>query len=100
MTTTANDCNCDAQPRLLRKKELKARTGLSTTHTDRLEDQGHFPKRVPITQGTVGWCKECVDAWIRRRIIERTPIILVSDAEWKAMKAANDNTPDDVANAA
>jgi prophage regulatory protein len=75
-------------PRFLSKKQVRDRTGLSYTQIDRLEDQDKFPKRIPLTSGRVVWIEEEVLEWMRRRITERTPIVLIPDAEWNEMKSA------------
>jgi predicted DNA-binding transcriptional regulator AlpA len=79
--------------RLIGKKEVCHLTGLAPSTIDRLEDQGHFPKRIPITGGRVGWPLDKVLEWIKKRIDERKPIILIPDEDWKAMKARSWRDP-------
>jgi predicted DNA-binding transcriptional regulator AlpA len=68
-----------SEPCFLSKKQVREMVGLSYAQIDRLEAQGKFPKRVPLTRGRVVWIKE----QMRNRIKERTPIVLIPDEEWK-----------------
>ena len=62
----------DSTPRLLRKPDVRARTGLSDTRIDELEACGLFPRRVPISGlRAVGWVESEVTAYIRARIEAR-----------------------------
>ena len=55
--------------KILRKPEVRARTGLSDTTIWRLERDGDFPQRLRLTDaGAVGWREAEVDAWARERI--------------------------------
>ena len=51
--------------RYLRFPQLAGEKGIdfSRMHIDRLEKAGKFPKRVNISEHTVGWIEEEVDAW-------------------------------------
>jgi prophage regulatory protein len=54
---------------ILRKREVKARTGLSHTTIWRREKAEAFPKRIQITEsGLVGWFEDEIDAWVHERI--------------------------------
>ena len=54
--------------RLLRRRQLREKTGNSDSTTDRLIKAGLFPKPVKITAGTNGWVEEEIDGWIAERI--------------------------------
>lgn len=41
--------------KIIRSKEVQALTGLSRTTIWRLEREGKFPARVPLTASNVGW---------------------------------------------
>jgi prophage regulatory protein len=56
------------QRRILRKKEVRHRTGYSDTTIWRRERQGRFPARVQLSEHSVGWYEDEIDAWIRDRI--------------------------------
>jgi prophage regulatory protein len=76
---------------IIRYPEVCRLTGLTKSTIARLIEAGKFPPLVPLTQGTVGFEKVEVLIWIRRRIQERTPIILDHEAlreKAKARKAA------------
>ena len=57
--------------RLLRKPDVAARVGLSTSQIDRLERQGQFPRRVPLGANSVAWPATEIAAWVRERIEAR-----------------------------
>jgi prophage regulatory protein len=59
--------------RLLRLKEVQARTGLGHTLIYGMEAQGKFPKRVKVTPGgtATAWVEHEVEAWIAGRIAAR-----------------------------
>jgi prophage regulatory protein len=56
--------------RILRGREVEARTGLSNTTIWRKEGRGTFPKRIKLNEdGTaVGWLESEITAWIHARI--------------------------------
>lgn len=57
----------NATTRLLRRREVTARTGLSSTTLWRLENLGQFPKRRQLSERLVGWLETDIDAWIESR---------------------------------
>lgn len=67
-------------PRLLRKSEVCARTGLSFTSIWRLMKAGDFPRSVPLTEKLVAWPENEVSAWITRRVQRRAPAPAASEA--------------------
>ncbi len=54
--------------RLLRLREVKARTGLGKTSIYAYEKRGEFPRRVRIGPLLSGWVASEVDAWIADQI--------------------------------
>src|SRR4029453_6678788 len=57
--------------RLLRCREVCARTGLSRTTLWRLECRGQFPSRRQLATNTVGWLEAEVEGWIATRVSRR-----------------------------
>jgi prophage regulatory protein len=57
--------------RLLRLTQVMDVTGLGRTKIYELQAAGHFPMRVQITEHSVGWVEEEVQAWLARRIAAR-----------------------------
>jgi prophage regulatory protein len=45
---------------------------LSRRQVDRLEAEGVFPRRVPISDWRVGWVADEVDAWVTGKIAARS----------------------------
>lgn len=59
------------RPTLLRRPDVRARTGLSDTRIDELEKRKKFPRRVQISERAIGWVESEIDAFIRARIEAR-----------------------------
>jgi prophage regulatory protein len=57
--------------RVLRKKLVKEKTGLSFASIDRKERVGDFPARIQLGRKAVGWIEAEIDAWIEKRRDER-----------------------------
>lgn len=60
-----------AQLRLLTDAETESRTGLSKKVRLRLEAEGRFPKRVPLTDRNTGYLESEIEQWIEARLSER-----------------------------
>jgi len=58
----------DAKERLLRRREVEARTGMACTTIYVRMKAGLFPRPVDIGGGRVAWRETEVDAWIQARI--------------------------------
>jgi prophage regulatory protein len=56
---------------LLRRDEVKRRTGLSTSGLYQLMQNGHLPRPVKLTGGTVAWPEHEIEAFIQARIVAR-----------------------------
>lgn len=59
--------------KILRKKEVREKTGLGDTTLWRLEKIRKFPARLRLGGGAVGWLEEEVEAWIEEKAAERGP---------------------------
>jgi prophage regulatory protein len=57
--------------RVLRKRLVKEKTGLSSASIDRKERAGDFPARIQLGTKAVGWIEAEIDAWIEKRRDER-----------------------------
>lgn len=53
--------------RVLRIKEVKERTGLSTSSIYDLIREGRFPRQVKLGARAVGWLEREIDEWIEER---------------------------------
>ena len=60
--------------RLLRLPQVMQQTGLGKTKIYELQKDGAFPMRVHITQNSVGWVEEEVNAWIAGRVAASKPL--------------------------
>jgi len=56
-----------AMPRLIRRKEVLARVGLSQTSMYEQIADGQFPKPIPIGPKSVAWLSTEIEAWINHR---------------------------------
>lgn len=55
-------------PRLLRLKEVMARTGLSRSMIYELIGKNKFPSQLLLTERCVGWVEDEVHDWILKRL--------------------------------
>ena len=53
--------------RILRRPEVVAATGLSSTRIDELEREGRFPARRRLSQRAAGWLSSEIEEWIASR---------------------------------
>ena len=61
--------NVQSRPiRILRLPQVLDITGLGKTKIYELQSRGSFPMRVEITDHSVGWIEEEVQAWLTKRI--------------------------------
>ncbi|HDL6893890.1 helix-turn-helix transcriptional regulator [Yersinia enterocolitica] len=51
----------------IRKKKMLEMVQLSEDTINRLEKSGKFPKRFPLTNRTVAWNQDEVEAWLDQR---------------------------------
>jgi len=52
---------------ILRNGPVTVRTGLSPSQRWRLEQRGEFPARVQLSEMSVGWYEDEIDAWVASR---------------------------------
>ena len=57
--------------RVLRRPEVRSRTGLSDTRLDELEALGRFPRRVQLSARAVAWVEQEVEDFLRSLIAAR-----------------------------
>ena len=57
--------------RILRKKDIRDKLGLSDVTIWKMERDGNFPKRINIGPNSVGWIESEVDQWIEKKAAER-----------------------------
>jgi prophage regulatory protein len=60
-----------AQIRILRLRDVCKATGLCRSIIYELEADGAFPKRVRLTERTVGWVEDEVQSWLNQRVLSR-----------------------------
>lgn len=58
---------------LIRIRQVRARTGLSTTAIYRRMSEGTFPRPIPLGGKCVAWIDTEVSAWIEERITAARP---------------------------
>lgn len=61
----------DAATRVLRRREVQARTGLPTSTLYSLITAGRFPKPIKLGEKAVGWLEGEIEAYLQARIAER-----------------------------
>lgn len=66
---------------ILRRRDVRRVTGLSDTTIWRLENAGKFPRRIQLTEHTIGWDENAVRRW-------RDSRPFADDAEHKGQSAA------------
>lgn len=54
--------------RILRLPAVMDRVGLRRARIYELESEGHFPKRVKVSNHAVGWIESEITAWLQARI--------------------------------
>ena len=70
---------------LINKTEAARRASLSVSTLKRLEAEGYFPRKVPISSNRVGYLVSEIDAWIAERVAERDEWL---EAEHEAARPA------------
>jgi len=55
-------------PSIIRRPEVLARTGLSTSRLYQLMAEGAFPQAVALGARSVGWDRSLVDSWVAERL--------------------------------
>jgi len=57
----------DKQRNIIRRPEVRKRTGLSDAQRWRLERTGLFPPRIQLGANSVGWYQDEIEIWIENR---------------------------------
>ena len=57
--------------RVLRKRRVRDKAGISFATIDRKEKAGEFPARIKLGEKAVGWLESEIDEWIERRVAAR-----------------------------
>jgi prophage regulatory protein len=70
---------------LINKVEAARRASLSVSTLKRLEAEGDFPRKVPISANRVGYLVSEIDTWIAERVAERDEWL---EAEHEAARPA------------
>lgn len=60
--------NSNSQQRLIRRKEVQAKTGLGVSSLYALMKVGKFPQSLNISERRVAWIEAEIDQWIAERI--------------------------------
>lgn len=60
--------------RLIRRKEVQAKTGFGASSIYAEMAKGNFPKPIQISERRVAWLESEIDAWIAERVASRTSI--------------------------
>ena len=56
--------------RIIRKPEVKSKTGLPNSTIYELISQGKFPKQIKLSARSSGWLESEIDEWIAARVSE------------------------------
>ena len=78
MTTSKNQQNENV--RLIRRKEVQAKTGLGASSIYAMMKQGKFPKAITLSERRVAWIESDVDQWIAERIASHKAAIAMMEA--------------------
>lgn len=62
------------EARLIRLREVMAKTGLSRSYVYALTKEGKFPKSLKITERSSAWIEGEVQRWIDERIKQRDEV--------------------------
>lgn len=65
--------------RLIRRKEVQAKTGMGASSIYAEMAKGNFPKAIPLSARRVCWLESEVDAWITERIANRNASIAMME---------------------
>lgn len=72
--------NSNSQQRLIRRKEVQAKTGLGVSSIYALMKVGKFPKSLYISERRVAWIEAEIDQWIAERIAVHKATITTIEA--------------------
>jgi prophage regulatory protein len=57
--------------RILRRRDLRAHTGLGATRLNEFVEAGTFPKPIKLGERAIGWLESEIAEWQAKRIAER-----------------------------
>lgn len=63
--------NTENNTRLIRVRDVMAKTGLSRSYVYDLASKGLFPKPLKLTERSSAWVESEIQDWIRERIAQR-----------------------------
>ena len=66
--------------RLIRRKEVQAKTGLGASSIYAMMKQGKFPKAITLSERRVAWLESDIDNWIAERIASHKTAIAMMEA--------------------
>ena len=66
--------------RLIRRKEVQAKTGLRASYIYAMMKQGGFPKAITLSKRRVAWIESDVDQWISERIANHKAAIATMES--------------------
>lgn len=66
--------------RLIRRKEVQAKTGLGASSIYALMKTGEFPQCLNLSERRVAWIESEVDQWIAQRIAQHKATIATMEA--------------------
>ena len=66
--------------RLIRRKEVQAKTGLGASSIYAMMKNGEFPQCLNLSERRVAWIESEVDAWIANRIAQHKATIATMGA--------------------
>ena len=66
MTTSKNQQN--ENQRLIRRKEVQAKTGLGASSIYAMMKSGEFPQCLHLSERRVAWIESDIDKWIAERV--------------------------------
>jgi len=61
----------DSAFRILRRKDVENRTGLSRSSIYLRMQRGTFPSQIKLGTRAVGWLEQEIEAWLEARVSER-----------------------------
>lgn len=78
MTTSKNQQN--ENQRLIRRKEVQAKTGLGASSIYAMMKSGEFPQCLNLSERRVAWIESDIDKWIAERIASHKAAIATMEA--------------------
>lgn len=73
--------NLKHEIRLIRRKEVQAKTGYGASSIYAEMAKGRFPRPVVLSERRVAWIESEIDTWIAKRIASRDATITTMEVE-------------------